>query len=232
MKRREWLGWGAAALGLALPARAEKPEDSVDVKPLPAPSDATVLFDGKNLAAWVNRRDGAAAGWTVRDGYMEVRPRNGDIITKELFEDCRLHLEFWLPLMPDAKGQARANSGVYVQGRYEVQILDSYGLDSRDNDCGGIYKVAKPLVNACKKPEFWQSYDMEFRAPRFNDAGQQTSRGRISVRHNGVPIHRNTEFDAQVTTAGLPGDLTKPGPLLLQDHSNLVRFRNVWIVRL
>src|SRR5881394_3082222 len=100
---------------------------------------------------------------------MEVAPGTGDIHTKEVFGDCHLHVEFWLPLMADKTGQARANSGVYLQGRYEVQVLDSYGLNSQDNDCGGIYGVAKPLVNACKAPTVWQSYDIEFHSPKFTD---------------------------------------------------------------
>jgi hypothetical protein len=110
-------------------------------------------------------------------------------------------------------------------------VLDSYGLHSQDNDCGGIYKVAKPLGNACKKPAHWQTYDILFRAPRVGADGKTTTeKGRVTVFHNGYLIHNNVPFDAMVTTSGLPGDFTKPGPLLLQDHGNTVRFRNIWIV--
>src|SRR5690606_18910853 len=113
--------------------------------------------------------------------YMEVVPKSGDICSKELFYDCQVHVEFWLPLMADQTGQARANSGVYLQGRYEVQVLDSYGLDSGDDDCGAIYKLSPPLENACRPPENWQTYDILFLAPRFNENGRKTDNARISV---------------------------------------------------
>ncbi len=205
-------------------------QDDRDVPPHPAPKGAVVLFDGRELSKWINRNGGGPAGWTVRDGYAEVRPGNGDILTKETFADYQLHVEFWLPLMPQAQGQARANSGVYNQGRIEVQVLDSHGQPPRDNEAGGIYRVATPLRNASKPAERWQSYDIAYRAPRFGPDGKQTEKGRITVLFNGLLIHNNVGFDGQVTTAGLPGDLTKPGPILLQDHGNLVRFRNIWIL--
>lgn len=233
MNRRRLLAAGATAgvSGLVLPGPAgSQGLDDVDAGTVPAPRDAIVLFDGKDLSKWVNRKDGAPAGWMVENGYVQIKPGVGDIITRDTFEDCQVHVEFWLPLMPDAAGQARSNSGVYVQGRYEIQVLDSYGQPPRDNEAGGIYKVAVPLRNASKKPGKWQTYDIAFRAPRHGPDGKQSEKGRITVFHNGVMIHNNVEFDAQVTTAGLPGDLTKPGPLLLQDHGNPIRFRNVWIL--
>lgn len=220
-----------ALLGmLALLPLAAGAQDDVDAPSLPAPKGAIVLFDGKDLSAWVNRNGNGPAGWTVRDGHVEVKPGNGDILTKQAFTDYQLHVEFWLPLMADAAGQARANSGVYNQGRIEVQVLDSYGQPPRDNEAGGIYKVAVPLRNPSKKPERWQTYDIAYRAPRFGTDGKQVEKGRITVFFNGVMIHDNVDFDAQVTTSGLPGDLTRPGPILLQDHGNRVRYRNLWIL--
>jgi len=234
MNRRHLLA-GAGALGLGAllprPARAESPLDTVDWPLTPAPAGAVVLFDGTNLDRWQNRNGGGPAGWKVENGVMEVKAGNGDIISRDLFGDCQIHVEFWLPLMADKTGQARANSGVYVQGRIEVQVLDSYGQPPRDNEAGGIYKVAVPLRNASKKPEHWQAYDIAFRAPVVGEDAKTTVRkGSITVFHNGVLIHNNVEFDAQVTTAGLPGDLSKPGPLLLQDHGNPIRYRNVWVL--
>jgi hypothetical protein len=194
----------------------------------PAPKCATVLFDGTSLSGWLSRK-GGPAGWKIEDGYAEVVPGTGDIYTKDTFTDFQLHVEFWLPLMADAKGQARANSGVYLQGRYEIQVLDSYGLDSQDNDCGAIYKVAAPLANACRKPETWQSYDVAFRAPRFDLAGNQTEKARVTVLHNGVTIHNNLEIPGP-TGGALNLDAAGPGPILIQDHRDLVRYRNVWVI--
>ncbi|OFX13783.1 MAG: hypothetical protein A2Z18_06115, partial [Armatimonadetes bacterium RBG_16_58_9] len=149
------------------------------------PSDAIRLFDGKDLSNWV-KRGGGEPGWKVENGYAEVVPKTGDICSKQTVADCQLHVEFWLPLMADCTGQARANSGVYLQGRYEVQVLDSYGLDSKDDDCGGIYTVAAPVVNACRPPEQWQTYDILFHAPRFNHKGVKVKNARISILQNGI----------------------------------------------
>jgi hypothetical protein len=192
------------------------------------PADAVVLFDGTNFNEWVKCGTTDAPGWKIENGYMEVKPGTGYLCTKRLFKDCQLHVEFWLPLMADAKGQARANSGVYLQGRYEIQVLDSYGLKSEAGDCGGVYGVAAPLVNACRPPEQWQSYDIVFHAPKFDDKGNQTSKPRATVFQNGVLIHYNTEWPA-AGAGSVGGDEKSPGPVMLQDHGNLVRYRNVWI---
>src|SRR5262249_21464302 len=207
-----------------------KPEDKEDVKSTPSPAGAIVLFDGKNLDQWVYRNDPKkAAAWKLMDGGI-MQVQGGDIVTKEKFGGAfKLHVEFRVPYMPKATGQGRGNSGVYVQGRYEVQVLDSYGLDSKDNDCGGIYGVAKPLVNACKAPTIWQSYDIDFHSPKFAD-GKKTEPARISVLHNGIKIHDDVKITKDNTTAGLGGDPSTPGPILLQDHGNPVQFRNIWIV--
>jgi hypothetical protein len=208
-----------------------KPEDKQDVKSTPPPSGAIVLFDGKNLDQWVSRNDPKKpAPWKLIEGGA-VQAGGGDIVTKEKFDGhFKLHAEFRVPYMPKATGQARGNSGVYVQGRYEVQVLDSYGLDSKDNDWGAIYGVAKPLVNACKAPTVWQSYDIDFTAPKVVD-GKKAEPARISVLHNGIKIHDDVNITTDNTTAGLGGDPSKPGPILLQDHGNPVQFRNIWLVQ-
>ena len=196
------------------------------------PADAIILFDGKDLSKWGKRSNpNEAPEWKVENGYMEVVPGTGDIVTKEKFFDCQLHVEFWLPLMAECTGQARANSGVYLQGRYEIQVLDSYGLDSKDDDCGAIYKRAKPMVNACRPPEEWQTYDVFFMAPRFNEHGVKIAPARISVLHNGVWIHHDLEIH-QPTGGEIDHNYAEPGPILLQDHGNRIRYRNIWIRRL
>ncbi len=212
-----------------------KPEDKVDVKPTPPPPGAVVLFDGKNLDAWTRARGKgagqAAATWKpVEGGAMQVQ--GGDIMTREKFGGrFKLHVEFRVPYLPNAKGQGRGNSGVYVQGRYEVQVLDSYGLKSQNNDCGGIYGVAAPLVNVCKAPTVWQSYDIEFTAPQCEN-GKKVANARMTVYHNGTKIHDNVAIPVDNTTAGLGGNVCEPGPIMLQDHGNPVQFRNLWLVPL
>jgi hypothetical protein len=208
-----------------------KPEDKVDVKSTPAPEGALVLFDGKNLDGWLKRNGKDKAAWKLLDnGIMQAG--GGDIITEKKFDGhFKLHVEFRVPYMPKATGQARGNSGVYVQGRYEVQILDSYGLESKNNDCGAIYEVAAPRVNACKAPTVWQSYDIEFHAPLCKD-GKKTEPARMTVHHNGVKIHDDVKINVDNTRAGMEGDPCTPGPILLQDHGNPVQFRNIWLVQL
>lgn len=212
-----------ALLCCALPASAAETPLFKGSESIPA--DAVILFNGKDLANWTYL-DGRPADWKVADGYMEVR--GGNIRTKQEFGDCQIHIEFWLPRMDQASGQGRANSGVYVQGSYEIQILDSYGFGKESGDCGGIYGIAAPLVNACRPPEHWQSYDILFRAPRYDDKGNKVANARLTVLHNGVLIHENVELP-NATAAGIQRDLAKPGPLMLQDHGNPVRFRNIWI---
>ena len=148
--------------------KALKDDDLKDARSTPAPEGAIVLFDGKNTKNWTKSNGKDPVKWTLRDGgVMEGVKGHGDIITKEKFDGSfTLHVEFRVPYEPGGAGQGRGNSGVYVQGRYEVQILDSYGLKSKHNDCGAIYEVAAPQENACKAPTVWQSYDIEFTAPR------------------------------------------------------------------
>lgn len=189
------------------------------------PADAIVLFDGKDTSEWT-MDDGRPCIWVVKDGYMETK--GGGIRTKQVFGDQQLHLEFWLPLMPDARGQDRANSGVYVQGKYEVQILDSYGLKSGGDDCGAIYGVAAPMVNANRPPEQWQTYDIIFRAPRFDEKGDRTANARMTVLHNGVLIQDNVEIPGPTRSAA-GGSVSEPGFVMLQDHGAKIRFRNIWV---
>lgn len=209
-----------------------KPEDKQDVKSTPPPEGAIALFDGKSLDGWLTRDAKEKAKWKLLDsGVMEVNGTR-DIITEKKFDGhFKLHVEFRVPYMPNAKGQGRGNSGVYVQGRYEVQVLDSYGLESKNNDCGAIYEVAAPLVNACKAPTVWQSYDIEFHAPVCKD-GKRAEAARMTVYHNSVKIHDNVKINVNFTRAGMDSDPCTPGPILLQDHGNPVQYRNIWVVEL
>jgi hypothetical protein len=208
-----------------------KPEDAKDAASTPAPKGAVVLFDGKNADAWT-KKDGKPTTWKVADGVLESVKGGGDVVTKEKFGGTfRLHLEFRVPYVPTATGQGRGNSGVYVQGRYEVQILDSYGLKSKNNDCAAIYEVHAPSVNACKAPTVWQSYDIEFTAAKFDANKKKTEPVRMTVHHNGVKVHDNVKVDSDNTRAGAGGDPSTPGPILLQDHGHPVQFRNIWLVK-
>ncbi len=193
------------------------------------PEKAVVLFDGTGLEEWM-QRDGQPAGWKLgEDGSMEVA--RGAILTRRSFGDVRIHLEFRTPLMPEARGQARGNSGVYVQGRYEVQVLDSFGLEPMDNGCGAVYRIAPPRVNASLAPLQWQTYEITFRAPRFDSSGSKTANARITVRHNGEVIHWNRELP-RLTPGGVSNEEGQRGPLLLQDHRDPVQYRNIWVVPL
>ena len=194
------------------------------------PAGAIVLFKGKNFKKW--KRTGKKPGedsvqWKRVNGAMEVKPGGGSIITRKKFADVKLHLEFRTPFMPKARGQGRGNSGVYLQGRYEVQVLDSYGLEGRDNECGGIYGVGAPLVNMCAPPMQWQTYDITYRVPRLDSSGKRVKDARMTVIHNGVKIHDNRKVSKATTAA--PGG---PGGIYLQDHGNRVQYRNIWLVEL
>lgn len=180
------------------------------------PPGAVVLFDGSSTDEF----DGAqisAAGYLMHGA-----------VTKRKVADFDLHLEFHLPYMPTARGQARGNSGVYIQQRYEVQILDSFGLKGEPNECAGIYKTKSPDVNMCLPPLAWQTYDIEFRAARFDAAGKKTADARLTVYHNGIPVQQNFALPNK-TGAGKP-EGPEPMPILLQNHGNPVEYRNVWLV--
>ena len=212
--------------------KVAKPADLEDYATTPPPSGAEVLFDGKSLEKWVKKDGKSEVKWTlVPGGAMEGVKDHGDIMTREKFGGhFKLHVEFRVPYEPKNSGQGRGNSGIYVQGRYEVQVLDSYGLKSKNNDCAAIYEVSAPKENACKAPTVWQAYDIEFTAPKF-EAGKKTEAARITVVHNGVKVQDNVSIPVDNTRAGMGGDPAAPGPILLQDHGHPVQFRNIWIVK-
>lgn len=185
-----------------------------------------VLFDGAERAAW-QHTDGRTASWPLTDGAMEVCC--GDIRTKQAFGDFKLHVEFWLPqLPPDVTGQNRANSGVYLQDRYEIQVLDSYGdTTPADNEAVAIYEQKAADLNAAKPPGTWQTYEIDFRAARFDDKGDKTADARVTVVWNGRTVHDDVAVTGP-TGAGAPEGPTA-GAIRLQDHGNKVRYRNIWI---
>ncbi len=194
--------------------------------------EKVILFDGTNLDKWVKWTLHNPAPWRIdEEGAMVAG--GGNILTKDTYKDAHIHVEFWLPKMPDdCVGQARANSGVYVHGCYEIQVLDSFGIEvPQKNDCGAIYDQKAPDVNANIEPEKWQTYDIYFRAPRFNENKEKIENARMTVIFNGKCIHNNIVLPTN-TPGGVPGMEVEEGPLMLQDHWNPVRFRNVWFERL
>ncbi|HRZ08857.1 MAG TPA: DUF1080 domain-containing protein [Gemmatimonadales bacterium] len=199
--------------------------------PVPPPSDAVVLFDGSGVGAW-RSRNGGPAGWIVRDGAMEAVPGAGYVYTRRGFGDVQLHVEWVAPTPTQGEGQDRGNSGVFLMGEYELQVLDSYGNDTYpDGQAGAAYGQYPPLVNASLPPGTWQSYDIVFRRPRFDSAGALLAPARMTAFQNGVLIQDNvtlwgpTEWlqaDRYVADSGR-------GPIALQDHGNPVRYRNIWV---
>lgn len=198
-------------------ARIERHSPTLAAKP---PDGAVVLFDGFSADLWENGR--------VENGLLLATGCS----SKQHFGDYTLHLEFRTPYKPTARGQQRGNSGVYHSGRWETQILDSFGLDGKHNECGGIYSISKPRLNMCLPPLTWQTYDVEFTAARFDSTGKRTAWPRITVRLNGVTVHENLELAKDFTTAApINQPLINPtGPVFLQNHGNPVVFRNVWVV--
>jgi hypothetical protein len=194
------------------------------------PSDAIVLFGG-DLSQW-RMKDGAPAKWKVEKGYIEIVPGSGDLVTARAFGDCQLHLEWAAPAVPKGEGQERGNSGVYLMGRYEVQVLDSYrNRTYADGQAAAIYGQFPPLVNASRAPGEWQEYDIVFHRPRFGRDGKLVTPARMTVFHNGVLVHDNVELlgatvhGQRATYAAHPDRL----PLMLQDHGHPVRYRNMWL---
>ncbi len=200
---------------LGVLTKVERKSPTLGQKP---PQGAVVLFDGTSLEEWEKGR-------LTPDGLLME-----GAISKRRFRDFFIHLEFCTPFQPFARGQARGNSGFYAQGRYEVQILDSFGAVGLKDDCGAIYGVAAPRVNMCFPPLSWQTYDIEFRAARFDESGRKVENARMIVRHNGVLIHDNVEIPGPTRAALIATESPEPGPIYLQDHGNPVRFRNIWVI--
>ncbi len=195
------------------------------------PENAAILFDGVDLNNWWGR-DREPAAWDVRNGVVTVAPGSGDIVTKETYTDALIHVEFRTPDMPEATGQAKGNSGVYLQGRYEIQVLDSYGVAiPGKGDCGALYDQHAPLVNACRPPLEWQSYDVIFRGARMDEGGEVMEAARVTVLQNDMVIHNNVELLGP-TGGALDENVGEPGALLLQNHGNLLQYRNIWLVHL
>ncbi|MDD3108353.1 MAG: DUF1080 domain-containing protein [Alistipes sp.] len=197
------------------------------------PSDAIVLLglNDNAITQWVNCEEGKPVAWEIKEGIMTVTPHSGSIRTKQEFGDYQLHMEWSAPTEIVGESQGRGNSGVFMQGRYEVQILDCYQNESYANgQAGSIYKQTPPLVNACQKPGKWNTYDIIYTAPRFKEDGSLQSNGRITVLHNGVLIQNNTLILGTTEFIGFPKIVAHgKGPIILQDHLNPVRFRNIWI---
>jgi len=222
---------------------AQKPEDTEVWEPEPkqislditnVPSDAIRLFDGRSLEHWTSE-DGAPAQWLIQeDGSFQVKPGAGAIETKEAFGDCQLHIEWKSPEIIKGEGQGRGNSGLFLQKRYEVQILDSYKNRTYSNgQAGSVYKQYIPLVNAMRPSGQWQTYDVIFKAPVFNEKGEKTESGQLTVLHNGVVIQNNITLLGTSEYIGPPKNMPhREAPIMLQDHGDLVSFRNIWVRRL
>jgi hypothetical protein len=194
-------------------AKTTRVSSTIGRKP---PEGAVVLFDGTTADHF--------DGGKMSDDKLLMQ----GVTSKEKFPSCELHVEFMLSFMPNARGQGRSNSGCYLQGRYEVQMLDSFGLAGENNECGGIYSIKKPSVNMCYPPLSWQTYDIEYHAAKFDSAGKKTADAWMTVKHNGVTIHDKVKLP-HGTTAAPVAEGPEPGPLHLQDHGNPVRYRNIWI---
>ncbi|MBK9256982.1 MAG: DUF1080 domain-containing protein [Saprospiraceae bacterium] len=221
------------------PAKPEETEDwskkprvvSPVFRDFSIPDDALVLLANDISAPNWKQKDGNDLKWKIENGIMTVLPGSGDIISRQSFGDCHLHLEWRSPLVIKGSGQGRGNSGVFLQSRYEIQILDSYENETYYNgQAGALYKQYPPLVNACSKSGEWNSYDIIYRAPRFGEDGQKLESGRVTVIHNGWVLHNNVEILGTTEYIGWPknnphGD----APIILQDHGDLVSFRNIWV---
>ena len=214
-----------------VPAIVDPGTSSTQDSPGRPPSDAVVLFDGKDLSKWAHK-DGSPAKWKVESGYLETVPKTGYIYTREAFGDCQLHVELAEPVPPQGESQGRGNSGVFLMGLYEIQVLDSYENKTyADGQAAAVYGQYPPLVNAARPPGQWQSYDIVFHGPRFDKAGKLLRPARVTVLHNGVLAQDNVELTGPTAHKARPpySAHAEKLPLALQDHSNPIRFRNIWI---
>jgi len=231
----------AIIFSMGLFAQEWQPELTYKWEPIPPvvtpgdgtapPSDAIILFDGKNMDQW-EKPNGEPVGWKLEEGVMTIVKGRGAIQTKQAFDDIQLHLEWRAPVEIEGEGQERGNSGIYFQGRYEVQILDCYENTTYVNgQTGSVYKQHIPLANVCRPPGEWQAYDIIFMAPRFKENGSLFSPATVTVLHNGVLLQNHVTIQGTTEHIGLPAYKTHPlkQPLLLQDHSNPVSFRNIWV---
>jgi hypothetical protein len=206
-------------------------EASTQARPGQPPSDAVVLFDGKDLSAWEGR-DGGPAKWKVENGYFEVVAKTGDIRTKQAFGDCQLHVEWAAPAPPHGEDQDRGNSGVFLMSLYEIQVLDSYQNKTYpDGQAAAVYGQYPPLVNAVRPPGQWQTYDIIFHAPRFDKDGKLLRPATVTVLHNGVLVQDHVAIMGPTAHKARPPYKATPAklPLQLQDHGHPVRYRNIWI---
>jgi hypothetical protein len=198
------------------------------------PSDAVVLFGGASLEGWATT-DGKPAAWLCENkagGAMAAAPGKGSIVSTQTFGDAQIHVEFMTPVEQGGEGQDRGNSGVYLQGRYEIQVLDSYKSSTYpDGQCGAVYGQRPPMVNASRAPGEWQGYDIVFHAARFDGSGKKTAPASVTVLHNGVLVQDHAEL-AGPTGGALGTDEAGPGPLMLQEHGHAVKYRNIWLRRL
>ncbi|MCW4020444.1 MAG: DUF1080 domain-containing protein [Candidatus Bathyarchaeota archaeon] len=203
---------------------------STQIKPGQPPSDVIVLFNGEDASRWIGR-EGEPVRWKVEKGAMTVKPRTGDIQTRQHFGDCQLHVEWAAPAEVEGEGQGRGNSGVFLMDRYEVQVLDCYSnMTYADGTVAAVYGQYPPLVNACRKPGEWQTYDIFFVAPRF-EGEKLISPAYVTIVHNGVLVHHHQEILGSTGHKILPSYKRHPpkGPIRLQDHGDAVRYRNIWI---
>jgi hypothetical protein len=219
-------------IGGTMPLSAqETPAAAKPIRSQKPPKGAILLFNGKDLSAWGKRSaPDQAAEWSIADGELTVQPGAGDILTREKYGDYQLHVEFQIPYLPDKHSQERGNSGVYQQGLFEVQVLDAYQNETyAKGGCAAIYGFKDPDKNVAKPPLEWQTYDITFRAARFDAAGKMLQHPRITVVWNGVKVHDNVEITCGPTTSSLGGDITATGPIMLQDHGCRDKYRNIWI---
>jgi hypothetical protein len=221
--------WAVHDRNRPLPPVVKPGTFSTQDQPGKPPSDAIILFDGTDLSKWQTRKGGPAE-WMIRDGYMEAKPGTGDIRTKEEFGDCQLHIEWAAPAEIKGSGQGRGNSGVFLMGMLEIQVLDSYNNPTyADGMAGSYYGINPPLVNALRPPGEFQVYDIVFRRPIYRD-GKVLDPGYVTVFMNGVLVQDHTPLEGSGGHMGRtkPGPFPEKGPLGLQDHGDSVRFRNIW----